>query len=54
MLSLLTEHLDAIKVHAESDYPHGCGGFLHGHLAPDGGKTELRTSKMSQIICGHS
>lgn len=32
MLRITQEHLDAIKAHAEADYPHECGGLLLGHL----------------------
>jgi proteasome lid subunit RPN8/RPN11 len=39
VLKLKTEHLDAIKTHAEADYPHECGGLLLGRL--DGGKKSV-------------
>jgi proteasome lid subunit RPN8/RPN11 len=32
MLQLNRKHLNAIKAHAEADYPHECGGLLLGHL----------------------
>jgi proteasome lid subunit RPN8/RPN11 len=31
-------HLEAIRRHGESDYPHECCGLLIGTFAPDGGK----------------
>ena len=46
MLELKQEHLDAIKAHAEADYPHECGGLLLGHLAPDNAKTVIETLPM--------
>lgn len=35
MIKLRQEHLDAMKAHAEADYPHECGGLLLGHFADD-------------------
>ena len=46
MLELKQEHLDAIKTHAEADYPHECGGLLLGHLAADNAKTVVETLPM--------
>jgi proteasome lid subunit RPN8/RPN11 len=46
MLELTQEHLDAIKAHAEADYPHECGGLLVGDLAKDNAKTVVETLPM--------
>ena len=46
MLELKQEHLDAIKAHAEADYPHECGGLLLGNLAADNAKTVVETLPM--------
>ena len=46
MLELRQEHLEAIKAHAEADYPHECGGLLLGHLAVDNAKTVVETLTM--------
>lgn len=46
MLELQQEHLDAIKTHAEADYPHECGGLLLGRLADDNAKTVVETLPM--------
>lgn len=32
MIRLTNEHINAIKSHAEADYPHECGGLLLGHI----------------------
>lgn len=40
-------HLEAIKAHAEADYPHECGGLLLGLLGPDSGKTVVETLPMN-------
>ncbi len=45
MLELRQEHLEAIRVHAEADYPHECGGLLLGHLDGDT-KTVVETLPM--------
>ncbi len=47
MLELEREHLDAIKAHAEADYPHECGGLLLGHFAADNAKTVIETLPMN-------
>ncbi len=45
MIELNQKHLDEITAHAESDYPHECGGLLLGHL--DGEKkTVVETLSM--------
>ena len=46
MLQLSDKHLDAIKAHAEADYPHECGGLLLGHLDAEGNKTVVETLPM--------
>ncbi|MFT3746427.1 MAG: M67 family metallopeptidase [Pyrinomonadaceae bacterium] len=46
MLELRDEHLDAIKAHAEADYPHECGGLLLGHLDSENNKTVVETLPM--------
>src|SRR5258708_29319289 len=46
MLSLDGKHIEAIKAHAEADYPHECGGLLLGHLAADNTKTVIETLPM--------
>lgn len=46
MLELKREHLDAIKSHAEADYPHECGGLLLGHLQNGIGKRVVETLPM--------
>jgi proteasome lid subunit RPN8/RPN11 len=46
MLELQTEHLDAIKKHAEADYPHECGGLLLGHLGTENKKAVVETLPM--------
>ena len=46
MLRLLERHFDAIKAHAEADYPHECGGLLLGHLDSGNGKTVVETLPM--------
>jgi len=46
MLELKEQHLEAIKAHAEADYPHECGGLLLGHLAPYNAKTVVETLPM--------
>ena len=46
MLGLKEEHLEAIKAHAEADYPHECGGLLLGHLDAKSGKTVVETLPM--------
>lgn len=46
MLSLKQEHLDAIKTHAEAEYPHECGGLLLGHLDAEGAKTVVEALPM--------
>ncbi len=46
MIALTREHLDAIKAHAESDYPHECGGLLLGDLDLDGNKSVVETLPM--------
>ena len=38
MISLRPEHIDAIRRHGESDYPHECCGFLIGSMDADGRK----------------
>lgn len=38
MITLLPEHLDAIRRHGEADYPHECCGFLIGSIGDDGRK----------------
>jgi len=45
MLIFGHEHLDAIKAHAEADYPHECGGLLLGLLS-GGEKTVIETLPM--------
>ncbi len=49
MLQLSTEHLEAIKAHAEADYPHECGGLLLGHLDDENKKTVVETSPMKNM-----
>ena len=46
MLELESKHIEAIKVHAEADYPHECGGLLLGHLQNGSGKTVVETLPM--------
>lgn len=46
MLQLLTKHIEAIKAHAEADYPHECGGLLLGHLDIEGNKRVVETLPM--------
>src|SRR5258706_12733455 len=46
MLRLEPEHLDAIKAHAEADYPHECGGLLLGYLDAEIGKSVVETLPM--------
>lgn len=46
MLRLLKKHLDAIEAHAETDYPHECGGLLLGHLDNANGKSVVETLPM--------
>jgi len=46
MLKLKQEHLEAIKAHAEADYPHECGGLLLGHLTSNNAKTVVETLPM--------
>lgn len=46
MLSLTKQHLEAIKAHAEADYPHECGGLLLGHLDAESNKTVVETLPM--------
>lgn len=46
MLELTQGNLDAIKAHAEADYPHECGGLLLGHLAAGNAKTVVETLPM--------
>ncbi len=46
MLRLEPEHLDAIKAHAEADYPHECGGLLLGLLDAGNGKSVVETLPM--------
>ena len=38
MIEMNQKVIDAITAHAESDYPHECGGMLIGHFAADGTK----------------
>jgi proteasome lid subunit RPN8/RPN11 len=35
MIQIDNKNLEAIKVHAERDYPHECGGMLIGHFDGD-------------------
>lgn len=49
MLELKQEHLDAIKAHAEADYPHECGGLLLGNIDADGRKTIVETLPMENM-----
>jgi len=46
MLELKQEHLEAIKAHAEADYPHECGGLLLGKIDGDNNKTVVETLPM--------
>ena len=46
MLELQKGHLEAIKAHAEADYPHECGGLLLGHLDAENDKTVVETLPM--------
>ncbi len=46
MLSLSEQHLEAIKAHAEADYPHECGGLLLGHLDAESNKSVVETLPM--------
>lgn len=46
MLRLATEHIQAIKAHAEADYPHECGGLLLGHLENGNGKVVVESLPM--------
>ncbi len=46
MITLTRKHLDAIKAHAEADYPHECGGLLLGHLDDGNGKSVVETLAM--------
>ncbi|MGQ0542371.1 MAG: Mov34/MPN/PAD-1 family protein [Blastocatellia bacterium] len=39
MIKLSQNVTDAIRAHAERDYPHECGGMLIGHFGADGKKT---------------
>ncbi len=45
MIKLSEDQLAAVKAHAESDYPHECGGLLLGHLDGDA-KTVVETLPM--------
>lgn len=46
MLELKVENLEAIKRHAEADYPHECGGLLLGHLDLENNKSVVETLPM--------
>ena len=46
MVSLTEQQLEAIKAHAEADYPHECGGLLLGHLGDANEKTVVETLPM--------
>ncbi len=46
MIAITNEHLEAIKAHAEADYPHECGGLLLGHLDAENDKTVVETLPM--------
>ena len=46
MLELQKGHLEAIKAHAEADYPHECGGLLLGHRDAENDKTVVETLPM--------
>lgn len=46
MLELKVGHLEAIKRHAEADYPHECGGLLLGHLDAENNKSVVETLPM--------
>jgi proteasome lid subunit RPN8/RPN11 len=43
MIELNQKVINEITAHAESDYPHECGGMLIGHFAADGRKTVTET-----------
>ncbi len=38
MITLLAGHLDELRRHGESDYPHECCGLMLGSFAADGAK----------------
>ena len=46
MITISQQNIDAIKAHAETEYPHECGGLLLGHLAADNAKTVVETLPM--------
>ena len=43
MISILSPQIEEIKLHAERDYPHECGGMLIGHFESEGGKRVVET-----------
>ena len=46
MIALTNGHLEAIKAHAEADYPHECGGLLLGQLDAENNKSVVETLPM--------
>ena len=46
MLELKVENLEAIKRHAEADYPHECGGLLLGPLDLENNTSVVETLPM--------
>lgn len=46
MIVLEREDIEAIKAHAETDYPHECGGLLLGHLGANNTKMVVETLPM--------
>ncbi len=47
MISLKPEHLDAVRRHGETDYPHECCGLLIGRLDAQGNKSVVDTIPIS-------
>ena len=39
MITLTTEHIEAIREHGQADYPHECCGLILGGMAEGGMKT---------------
>ena len=50
MLELKVGHLEAIKRHAEADYPHECGGLLLGHLDAENNKSVVETLPIENML----